>query len=56
MPAKLKPDNQIKKLEAKIVEAKTILAAINFMNLNADFPDKLQDAISKFLNDPKNGK
>lgn len=55
MANKLKPDNQIKKLEAKIVEAKTILSAIHFMNLNADFPEKLQQAISNFLNDSKNG-
>lgn len=55
MAAKLKPDNQIKKLEAKVNEAKTILAAINFMNLDGTFPEKLREAITSFLNDSKNG-
>lgn len=50
MPAKLKPENKIKQLEAKLQEATSILTAINFMNLNDDYPEKLQDAISKFLN------
>lgn len=50
MPNKIKPENKIKQLEAKIVEAKTILTAINFMNLNEDYPEKLRDAIAKFLN------
>lgn len=50
MGAKLKPDNQIKKLEAKIQDAKNILAAISLMSLDETYPAKLQDAIAKFMN------
>lgn len=55
MPAKLKPDNQIKKLEAKVQEAKNIFTALQLMSLDESYPDKLKAAISAYLNDQKNG-
>lgn len=50
MPAKLKPENKIKALEKKLQEATNIMTAINFMNLNDEYPTKLRDAMDKFLN------
>lgn len=55
MANKIKPENKIRQLEAKVNEAKTILAAINFMNLDGTFPEKLREAVTNFLNDSKNG-
>lgn len=55
MAAKLKPDNQIKKLELKVQEAKNIFTALQLMSLDESYPEKLKAAINSYLNDSKNG-
>lgn len=51
MPAKLTPERKIKAIEKQLSEAKSILQAIQFMDLSETFPLKLKEALSKFLND-----
>lgn len=48
-----KESTVIERLAKKVTEAKTILTSIQLMNLDENYPEKLKNAISKFLNEGK---
>lgn len=53
MPAKLTPERKIKALEKKINDARNIFTSIGFMGLDENYPEKLKQAITNYLNDSK---
>lgn len=53
MAQKPKDSTVIERLAKKVAEGKNILSAISLMNLDENYPEKLKQAISKFLNDGK---
>jgi hypothetical protein len=51
MPKPPKESTVVERLAKKVNDGKLILSAISMMNLDENYPEKLKQAIAKFLNE-----